>query len=263
MRRRGPGVRIAAPGALAAVALAAVAGAGCGSGDETPTITVLAATSATDVVTEAARAFEARTGTRVVLSFAASSTLARQIEQGAPADVFLSASAEWMEEADRRGLLEPGSTRAVASNRLVLVAPRGQPIEVSFNSGHDFARAFEGSLALGDPTHVPAGIYARQALESYGWWADVADRVLPASDVRHALRLVALGEAGAAIVYATDVAATDAVTVIAEFPKTSHGPITYPVGLCRGAGPEARRFIDFLAGAEARAIFARHSFAPP
>lgn len=221
-------------------------------GGEGP-IVVFAAASSTDVLSRLAKAYERRTGVRVQCSFAASSTLARQIEAGAPADVYLSANPEWMDRLESRKLVE--RRRDLLSNRLVLIAPPGREFDVVMERGFAFGSAFEGRLALGDPAHVPAGQYAREALESLGWWNQIEDRLIPAMDVRDALRVVALGEAGTGIVYSTDAATSEQVRVIGAFPQETYSPIRYPVALVKGASSDAGEFVNFLFTDEARAVF--------
>ncbi len=190
---RGPSVPL-----LLCVSL--LAGCGPGSGPEPAAVMVFAAASTTDVVGEAARRFEARSGVRVVCSFGGSSSLARQITAGAPADVYVSADQAWMDALESEALIEAGSRRDLMANELVLVAPAEVAFEVDFAGAAPDVRR----IAVGDPAHVPAGRYAREALEWLSWWPALEARLLPAQDVRAALRLVELGEADAGIVYATD-----------------------------------------------------------
>jgi len=245
----------------AALLLAAVAGCGRSSQDQaTPEIVVFAAASTTDVMTEIARDFEAGRGVHLRLSFAGSSTLAKQIDAGAPAEVFLSANPKWMDYLDERGRLQPGSRRDLLANRIVLIAPRGKSFPVRMERGFDLAAAFSGRLALGDPTHVPAGEYAKAALQHMGWWDALADRFAPGADVRAALRYVELNEAAAGVVYATDAAASDRVEVLATFPDDSHPPIRYPVALCKEHSPQAQALYEFLQTPEAAAVFQKYGF---
>ncbi|MCL4219561.1 MAG: molybdate ABC transporter substrate-binding protein [Candidatus Hydrogenedentes bacterium] len=236
--------------------------AGCGPmGAPSGELTLFAAASTTDAVTEVAAAYRASTGTSVRINLAASSTLARQIEQGARADVFLSANEDWMDYLETRNNLESASRLDLLGNDLVLIAPSDAPFEFDFETDGVLPEAFEGRLALGDPAHVPGGLYARQALEHYGWWDALQDRLIPAMDVRAALYIVERGEAAAGVVYASDaVAADDSVVVAARFPEASYTPIRYPAALCMGAGEEAQDFLAFLQSEEAGAVFARHGF---
>ncbi|MBV9655452.1 MAG: molybdate ABC transporter substrate-binding protein [Acetobacteraceae bacterium] len=228
-------------------------------------LTVLAAASLTEALGEVASAWSKGGHPTPRLSFASSSTLARQIEQGAPANVFASADEQWMDYLDTRHLLAAGTRRDLLSNQLVLVVPAGHPEHVQIGPGFDLLALLgpKGRLAMGDPAHVPAGLYGREALTKLGLWDKVADRIAPANDVRSALLLVERGEAPAGIVYATDAAATKGVAVAGVFPADSHAPITYPFAIIAGQDtPDARDFLQFASGAEARAIFAGRGFTP-
>ena len=223
---------------------------------------VLAAASTAQALDAAIAAFDAGPEGRVAASYAGTSALARQIESGAPAHIFLAANAAWMDHVEAQGLTRPGSRRVVARNRLVFVSesPGIAPFEPSVSL--DLAALLgRGRLALGDPDHVPAGIYARQALEALGLWQGVRDRLAPAADVRAALSLVARGEAPLGIVYATDVPLAEGVRAVAAIPAALHEPIVYPAALIAGRGsPLAARFFAFLTGTEGRAAFARAGF---
>jgi molybdate transport system substrate-binding protein len=224
-------------------------------------VTVYAAASLTDVVQELADRFEAREGVRVRTSFAASSTLAQQILRGAPADLFLSANSDWMDHLEREGLLEPGSRRDLLSNGLVLVSPRESPLRIGLETGFDLPGAFEGRLAVGDPDAVPAGIYARRALESLGHWEALRERLAVAAHVRAALALVERGECPLGAVYRTDAAMSEGVVVVAEFPEEATGPIVYPAAAIEGRlRPEVRAFLLSLFSAEARRVFEERGF---
>jgi len=225
--------------------------------------TVFAAASLTDALHTLGRQWQVAGHPAPRFAFAASSTLARQIEQGAPAALFFSADARWMDELAARGLLAPDTRRDLLHNELVLVVPADHPIHVTLAPGFDLAGLLGpgGRLAIGDPGFVPAGLYAREALGSLGLWPQVAQRLAPAADVRGALLLVARGEAPAGIVYATDAAIEPGVVRAAVFPPGSHAPIIYPVALLRdGDTPQARDFLAFLESAAARAVFTRLGF---
>ena len=226
------------------------------------TITVFAAASTVDVLNEAARLFKAEASVEVKCSFDASSTLAKQIINGAPADVFLSADQKWMDEAARAGTIDAASRRDLLGNQLVLIVPKGKALTVRMETGFDIAGVLppNARLALADPTHVPAGIYAKQSLEHLGWWSGVEKLVIPAQDVRSALRLVERGEADAGIVYSTDAKASKDIAVVAEFPPESHEPVRYPIALVKGAKPQAADFIAFLQGEEMKRIFSDAGF---
>ena len=223
---------------------------------------VFGAGSTVDVLTELARAFESETGVRVRCSFAGSSILARQIGAGAKVDVFVSANPQWMDYLQEKGALVPGSRLDLLANRLVLIAPQGKAPAVEFDPGFDIAGAFAGRLAIGDPDHVPAGIYGKQALEHFGWFEPLGRRLATAMNVRAALRLVELGSASLGVVYETDAAASQRVDLVGVFPAESHPPILYPVAFCREPSADSRAFMDFLLSGEASEVFARHGFTP-
>ena len=229
--------------------------------DSQPPITVFAAASLTDSLKAVAEAYKTKTGLTVTLSFGASSTLARQIEQGASADLFLSADTDWMDYLQKKGLLAAGSRKDLLGNRLVLVAaPHAKPAP-KIAPHFDLAGALgEGRLALADPNSVPAGKYAKAALTALGVWDRIAPKVAQAENVRVALEYVARGEAPYGIVYATDAKITPAVRVAGVFPENSHAPIVYPAALTKTASPGSKAFLDFLGGREARAIFEKAGF---
>jgi molybdate transport system substrate-binding protein len=228
---------------------------------------VFAAASLREALDVAAQAWAKRSGSRPVISYAGSSALARQIEQGAPADVFVPADEAWMDWAAQRGLLRAGTRVPLAANRLVLIAPAGAaPTGLRLAPGVSLAAALgaDGRLALGEVASVPAGRYAKAALEGLGAWTAVAGRLAQTENVRAALALVARGEAPLGVVYATDARAEPRVRVVDTFPETSHPPIVYPAAVTAGArSARAQAFIDFLRSAEGRAVFAAHGFAPP
>ncbi len=235
------------------------------AGVERP-VTVFAAASLADVLQAVGDAFTAVSGNEVRFSFASSSVLARQIIAGAPADVFISANADWMDELDARRLLARGTRSNIASNRLVMIAPADNDIPadtIDYLSAPDFAALLgeDGRLALGDPDHVPAGVYARQALIAWGVWAELEPRLARADNVRAALALVARGEAPLGIVYASDARISDQVRVIATVPANLHKPITYPMALMGGrVAAAANAFSAYLVSPQARAVFAEYGF---
>lgn len=226
---------------------------------------VLAAASLQESLEAAADTWTAQGHARPVLSFAATSALARQVEAGAGADLFISADEEWMDALARKGLIRPGSRAQLLGNSLVLIAPATSDVELTLARGMPLGRALgEGRLALADPAGVPAGRYAKQALESLGVWDQVAGRAAAADNVRAALALVARGEAPLGIVYATDAKAEPKVRVVGVFPPRSHAPITYPIALLKTAhGSEAEALRRFLLSPEALAVFQSHGFTPP
>jgi molybdate transport system substrate-binding protein len=249
--------------AWACVATLAVGASVASAADEARSVLVFAAASLTDVLNDLGRAFTEQSHVGVKSSFAASSALAKQIEAGAPADVFFSADLEWVNYLDQRKLLRPGSRRDVVTNRLVLIAPADSKVSVKIAPGFDLVRALGGGrLATGDPDSVPVGKYARAALEKLGLWERVSSRIVRAENVRAALAFVARGEAPLGIVYRTDALAEKRVRIVDVFPQDSHPPITYPIAVTTRAGPEAQRFVDFVTGEAARQIFSKYGFQP-
>jgi len=197
------------------------------------------------------------------LSFGASSTLARQIEQGAPANLFASADQKWMDYLATKKLIAADTRKDLLGNDLVLVVAGDKPRHVTIGPDFDLSVLLgpNGRLATGDPAHVPVGIYAEQALKKLGLWDGVAPRLARTEDVRAALLLVERGEAPAGIVYATDAAVSKAVMVAGTFPAGSHDPVSYPFAVTKsGDMPEARALLTFLAGPQARAVFVQRGF---
>lgn len=226
-------------------------------------VTVFAAASLTDALRAFGQDWAARGNPAPRFVFAASSALARQIGQGAPADLFLSADEAWMDYLRDRKLIENATRQSPIGNALVLVAPAGLARQVALGRGVDLlALAAGGRIAVGDPAHVPAGRYAQAALEWLGQWQAVAPRLARAENVRAALLLVERGEAPLGIVYATDAAAARGVAVIGTFPAESHLPITYPFAVTRraAANSQARALHAFLTGPEAAATWQRFGF---
>lgn len=202
-------------------------------------------------------------GTDVRASYAGSSTLARQIESGAPADVFISADIAWMDYLEARGAIRAGTRVNLLGNRLVLIAPAARRPALTIAPGFPLAAALGDSrLAVADPD-VPAGRYARSALTSLGVWDSVANRLAPAENVRAALLLVARGEAPLGIVYRTDALAVPDVAVVDTFPAASHPPIVYPAAATATAVDAAARVLAALRAPAAAGVFARHGFTPP
>lgn len=233
-------------------------------------VLVFAAASTTNALTEIGRLAEKEGVGRMVASFASSSTLAKQIDNGAPADIYVSANVRWMDYLAGKNAIDRPSRIDLIGNVLVLIAPKGsRPAKTppAGTIGNDYPLAAGlagGRLAVGNPDHVPAGLYAKQALTSLGLWPQVADKLAPAANVRAALALVGRGEAGAGIVYATDAAiVAGKVAVIGAFPDSSHKPIIYPAAILAGRDrEEVRRVFAFLASAKAAAVFARYGFRP-
>lgn len=226
---------------------------------------VFAAASITNALGEVGRAFEKQHGIKVVNSFASSSILAKQIAQGAPASVYVSANVKWMDYLDKAGALAPGSRFNLLRNRLVLIAPAASKLgKVKVDKGLGLAGMLAGGhLAMGDPAHVPAGIYAKQALAHLGLWRQLKGRVAAAANVRAALALVETGEAPLGVVYATDAAISPKVKVLGMFPRQSHPAIVYPAAMVKENGcPAARQYLEFLRSPQAKAIFAKYGFLP-
>jgi molybdate transport system substrate-binding protein len=246
--------------ALLMVTTLAIAGL---AGAQPATVTVFAAASTTNALTEIGQLFERQGQGRMLASFASSSTLAKQIENGAPAEIFLSANEKWMDYLERNNLVQPGSRVDYLGNRLVLVAPADSRLQAEIKPGFPLLEWLgQGRLSVGDPDHVPAGIYAKAALTKLGVWEPVEPRLARAADVRGALALVERGEAPLGIVYATDAAIAPQLQVAGVFPEDSHPAIVYPLALVgEKTSPTARAFYVFLRGPEAKAIFTRYGFA--
>ncbi|HUS53500.1 MAG TPA: molybdate ABC transporter substrate-binding protein [Thermohalobaculum sp.] len=229
-----------------------------------PTLTVFAAASLTEAMTEAGNTFEQSQGITVQFSFASTSTLARQIEAGAPAGLVALASGDWADYLADRNLILPQTRTNAIGNQLVLIAPSTDRVTLSNPpTALDIAAALgpAGRLALGDPAHVPAGIYAQQSLENLGLWQAIEAHLAPTDNVRAALALVASGEAALGIVYATDAALSLDVQTVATLPAASHAAIAYPFAIVReNDSPQARAFLGFLTSPEGLAIFARFGF---
>ncbi len=241
---------------IAALVLALPAGA--------QAVTIFAAASLADAMNALVKRYSGP-GTPVRTSYAASSTLARQIENGAPADLFFSADEPWMDYLQKRSLIVPGSRVSLLGNELVLVAPAATARPVELRKGLDLAALLGGGrLAVGDPANVPAGIYAKQALAWLGVWNLAEPRLVRAENVRVALAYVERGEAPLGIVYATDAALARGVSVVGRFPPESHDPIRYPLAIVAGRDTnDVRAFHSYLKGDEARGIFSRFGFGAP
>ncbi|MEZ5810521.1 MAG: molybdate ABC transporter substrate-binding protein [Rhizobiaceae bacterium] len=225
-------------------------------------ITVFAAASTASAMAEIEKRFEAASGHDVVVSLAGSSALARQIQHGAPADIFISANPDWMDALERDGLVEAGTRFDLLSNSIVLVASGTGVPPVEIGPDMDLAGLLGGGhLAMALVDAVPAGIYGKAALQSLGLWDDVKARVAQTDNVRAALALVATGEAAYGVVYATDAVAEDRVTVVGTFAADTHPPIVYPAAdlANRDFAAEAE-FLEYLRGPEAREAFERQGF---
>jgi molybdate transport system substrate-binding protein len=228
-------------------------------------VTVYAAASLRESLEAAARAYESASGDKVTVSYAASNALARQIEAGAPADVFMSADTDWVDYLESRNLVAPGSRRNLLANDLVLIAPAASRLSMKLAPGVDIASALGGKrIALANPAAVPAGKYAKAALTSLGAWKALEGQVAAAENVRAALVFVARGETPLGVVYRTDALAESQVRIVDAFPAGTHPAIVYPlVKLRRSATPAADAFAEYLASPAARAIFGRFGFRSP
>jgi molybdate transport system substrate-binding protein len=225
-------------------------------------ITVYAAASLTNAITEISSVYEKEHKFKIRNSFASSSALAKQIENGAPADIYISADSNWMKYLQDQKLIAGASRMNLLSNRLVLIAPKVRAFKVQMDQAFNLAAAFDGKLCTGETESVPAGIYARQALTTMHWWDTLVSRIVGSQDVRAALAFVERGECSAGIVYATDARLSDKVVMVAAFPDDSHGPIVYPAALLAGAQPTAQGFLDYLHSPTAQAIFRKYGFTP-
>lgn len=247
---------------LAAASLAAPLGAAAAPAGEP--VTVFAAASLKNSLDAVDAAWTARTATPVRASYAASSALARQIEQGAPADVFVSADADWMDYAEQRQLIRVETRRDILSNHLALIAPKGSAVQLHLAPGAPLLQALgpDGRLAMAG-ADVPAGRYGRQSLTALNLWAGVSPRVVYGDSVRAALAFVSRGEAPLGVVYDTDAKVDPGVRIVDLFPEATHPRILYPAALTRGAhGQGAAAYLAFLEGPEAAAIFRRFGFTP-
>jgi molybdate transport system substrate-binding protein len=228
-----------------------------------PTLIVFAAASLTNALQEVGDGFTKASSIPVKFSFAASSTLARQIENGAPADVFFSADIEWMDYLQSRQLIRIPTRHDVVANRLVLVAPADSKIELKIGPHFPLAATLgTNRLTTGDPDSVPVGRYAREALTKLGVWNDVEKRLVRADSVRTALAFVDRGEAALGIVYATDAEIDNKVRVVDVFPDDTHLPIVYPIALTTAAKPDAIKFVEYVRSPIGDAVFKKYGFEP-
>lgn len=226
-------------------------------------ITVFAAASLTNAMQDIAQAYKKERHVEVVSSFASSSTLARQIEAGAPADLFISADQKWMDYAVDKKSIDTASRTTLLGNSLVVVAPKASDRgDIAINDKTDWVSLLQGGrLAVGDPDHVSAGIYAKEALQKLGAWETLSPKLAPAEDVRGALALVERNEAPLGIVYGSDAVASKGVKVVGTFPEDSHKKVEYPLAIVDGhKNATVTAFYDYLKGPEASAIFKRYGF---
>jgi len=229
---------------------------------EAKDILVFAAASLRNALDDAVAHYPPPAGGKITVSYAASSTLAKQVENGAPADIFISADLDWMDYLQKRNLIKTASRLNLLGNRLVLVAPKDSAIKVEITRGFPLAKLLgDGRLAMGDPSAVPAGKYGKAALEKLGVWSSVSAKVAPAEDVRAALLLVSRGEAPLGIVYASDAVSDPGVKQVAVFPADSHPPVIYPAALLASSSdPAAAAFLTFLESDAARPYFEKQGF---
>ena len=225
-------------------------------------VTVFAAASLKNALDDAAKAYESNSGDKVVTNYAASSALAKQIEAGAPADIFFSADLDWMDYLQKKNLIDTESRKTLLGNTLVLIAPKDSAVSLKIEKNFPLLQALgpDGKLAMADVDSVPAGKYGKAALTYIGVWEAVKPKVVQAENVRAALAFVALKEATLGVVYGTDAKAEPAVRVVDTFPEESHPKIEYPIALLASAKPEARKFIDFILSPEAAPIFEAQGF---
>ncbi|MBS0239132.1 MAG: molybdate ABC transporter substrate-binding protein [Proteobacteria bacterium] len=230
---------------------------------DTTTLTIFAAASLKNALDGAAAAYEKSTGSKVVISYAGSSALAKQIEQAAPADIFVSADLDWMDYVQKAKLIKDDSRFNLLGNRLVLIAPKASTVSLKIGTDFPLAAALgDGHLAMANVKSVPAGKYGSAALEKLGVWKAVEPKVAQADNVRAALALVAQGEAPLGIVYETDAAAEPKVKIVDVFPEDTHPPIIYPIAIIDATknGDAAKAFIGYLKSPEAQSFFTKQGF---
>ena len=244
--------------AFAAVALLAMQAASAQGRD----VVIFAAASMKNALDEISAAWTRETGRKVAISYAASSALAKQIESGAPADLFVSADLDWMDYLQQRNLVRPDTRINLLGNRIVLVAPKDAVVVVKIAPGFDLAGALGGGrLAMGNVDAVPAGKYGKAALEKLGAWNGVKDRIAQAENVRAALLFVSRGEAPLGIVYQSDAASDPNVKIVGVFPEDTHPPIIYPAAVTKDSGnPDVQSFLNYLRSGAAKAAFERQGF---
>jgi molybdate transport system substrate-binding protein len=225
-------------------------------------VLVFAAASLKNALDEIAAQWQRQTGKKVVISYAASNTLIKQIEGAAPADIFISADLDWMDYGQQHNLIKPESRSNILGNRLVLIAPKDANVTVNIAPGVDLASLLKGGrLAMANVDAVPAGKYGKAALEQLRAWDAVKDKIAQAESVRAALLFVSRGEAPLGIVYQTDAAADPAVKIVGTFPENTHPPIIYPIALTRGSSnPEAQPFLTYIRSPASRPAFERQGF---
>ena len=223
-------------------------------------VTVFAAASLTNALTDIGTQYKKEKATKIVHSFASSSTLAKQIENGAPADIFISADTKWMNYLQDKKLINTASRKEFLGNKLVLIAPKGRGFNVKFDQSFDFSKSFDGRLCTGDIDSVPAGIYAKDSLIYLNWWDGIKTRIVGTQDVRGALAFVERGECAAGIVYETDAKISNKVEIVAIFPEESHQPIVYPMAFVVNAKNANNDYFNYLQSSNALDIFKKYGF---
>ena len=223
-------------------------------------VTVFAAASLTNALTEISAQYQAEKASKIVHSFAASSTLAKQIENGAPADIFISADTKWMNYLQDKNLINTASRKEFLGNQLVIIAPKDRSFTVKFDKSFDLSKAFEGRLCTGDIESVPAGIYAKESLSYLGWWDSIKTRIVGTQDVRGALAFVERGECAAGIVYETDAKISNKVEIIGVFPAQSHKPIVYPMAFVANAKNANNDYFRYIQSDAGLAVFKKYGF---
>lgn len=226
-------------------------------------ITLYAAASLTNALTEISKNYQTAHDVTIKTSFAGSSTLAKQIEAGAPAQIFASADEQWVDYLQQRNLIQANSRQELLTNRLVLISPKAQTFAVTMDKSFNLTNAFKGKICTGDTASVPVGIYAKQALQYLGWWDNLENRLVATENVRSALAFVERGECAAGIVYETDAKISEKVTIIGRFPAASHTKIVYPFALVKGEPNKATiAFYQYLQSDKAQAVFSKYGFSP-
>jgi molybdate transport system substrate-binding protein len=222
-------------------------------------VTVYAAASLTNAINELDVIYEQKNKVQIQTSYAGSSTLAKQIEAGAPADIFISADVQWMDYLQKKQLVSANDRVNLLGNRLAVIAPKARPIKLKIDKSFDFTRVAQGKWCTGDTKSVPVGKYAKQALISIGWWDKVSTRLVETEDVRAALNFVARGECQLGVVYATDAAISKNVVIVGTFPENTHQAIIYPIGLVK-KNTESMKFYKFLQSSQATKVFKKYGF---
>jgi len=224
-------------------------------------VLLYAAASTRNAITEVTNLFNKENpAIKVKVSFASSSTLATQINAGAPAHVYISANPKWMDYLQKRHLIINESRHDLLQNKIVLIAPSDSLMTVEMTKEFDLSKKLKGKLCLGEPSHVPVGIYAKQALISLGWWKNIKSQIVGTKDVRAALVFVERGECDAGIVYSTDASVSKKIKILANFSEDTHKPIIYPISTLASAPEAATTFVQYLSSAQAQEIFKKYGF---